>query len=129
MDRAGKKLDAKQAKHTITNVIESHSYRSDTPPGIHNVFHSDLLHLASFDPLDSQSVDDTHPMPVVVEDQEEWEIEKIQAERKGGRGKQYLVKWVGYGRPTWELSSAMAETAALDAYETRRRESGGEVMG
>ncbi len=125
-DRASKKLDAKQANHTTINVIESHSYPLDTPTSIYHEFYSDLLHLVSFDPLDSKSVDDAHPIPVVVE---EWEIEKIQAERKGDRGKQYLVKRVGYGRPSWEPSSTMAETAALDAYETCRKESGGKVMG
>src|SRR4030088_1636997 len=33
-DRPSKKLDARHAKFTVTEVIGSHSYRLDTPPGI-----------------------------------------------------------------------------------------------
>jgi hypothetical protein len=39
-DRISKKLDWKHVKFTVLEVIGTHSYRLDTPPGIHNVFHS-----------------------------------------------------------------------------------------
>jgi hypothetical protein len=53
-DRKSKKLDAKYAKFTVTEVIGTHSCRLDTPPGVHLVFHNKLLRLAATDPLPSQ---------------------------------------------------------------------------
>jgi len=120
-DRTNKKLDWKNAKYTVTDVIGSHSYRLDTPPGIHNVFHSELLRLAATDPLPSQTSDDAQPPAYVVDDQEEYDVEAILRTTKirRGRGHQFkvLVKWKGYARPTWEPLSALSETAALASYE------------
>ena len=127
-DRTSKKLDWKNAKFTILEAIGSHSYRLNTPPGIHNVFHSELLRIASTDPLTSQTTDDTQPDPVLVGDEEEYEVEKILKERivRQGRGrkKQYLVKWTGYAKPTWEPASAIEDTTALEAYEQQRDRGG-----
>jgi len=58
-DRPSKTLDVRNAKYTVTEVIGSHSYRLDTPPGISNVFYSQLLRLANNDPLLSQKRTDT----------------------------------------------------------------------
>lgn len=133
--RSSKKLDWKNAKYTVTEVIGSHSYRLDTPTGIHNVFHSDLLRLASTDPLESQATDDSQPGPTIVAGEEEFEIEKIlrHKDTRKGRGnyRQYLVKWIGYAEPTWEPAATLQETAALDAYERSLEEGerGGDVTG
>jgi hypothetical protein len=132
-DRENKKLDWKNAKFTILETVGPHSYRLDTPPGIHNVFHSELLRAASTDPLTSQTTDDSQPGPVLVENEDEYEVEKILKERSirrgRGRRKQYLVKWTGYAKPTWEPASAMEGVAALDVYEQCKEEGGGDVMG
>lgn len=145
--RPSKKLDVKYAKYTITEVISSHAFRLNTPPGIHNVFHSSKLKLASTDPLPSQQRTDAQPEPQIIGDQAEYEVEKILGERvvQRGRGQktEYLVKWVGYREPTWEPVNALQDVAALDSYEAgernvvttnrRRRgrpgEKGGNVMG
>jgi RNase H-like domain found in reverse transcriptase/Reverse transcriptase (RNA-dependent DNA polymerase)/Integrase zinc binding domain/Chromo (CHRromatin Organisation MOdifier) domain len=118
--RPTKKLDAKNAKYTVTKCIGSHSYQLDTPPGVHNVFHSDLLRLASSDPLPSQVQDDSQPPPVLVGNDEEYEVERILDEKlvRRGRGVQQklLVKWKDYAQPTWEPRSEFENTTAFDTW-------------
>ena len=104
-NRPSKKLDDKNAKFTVIEVIDSHAYRLNTPPGIDNVFHVSLLRPAGMDPLPSQVITESQPPAIVTEDgEEEYEVEKIlqTRTRKIGRGfrKEVLVKWTGYERPT-----------------------------
>lgn len=123
-NRPSKKLDQRYAKYTVTEVLGSHNYRLDTPPGIHNVFHTRRLRPVSNDPLPGQVSYDTHLPGIVVEDEEspEYEVESILDEKRArGRGtrKQYLVKWKGYARPTWEPESFVRDLQALDVWEAR----------
>lgn len=131
--RTNKKLDWKNAKFTIIEKIGSHSYRLNTPPGIHNVFHTRLLKPAATDPLESQTTDDIQPDAIEIEGDEEHEVEEIMDKRtiKKGRGKktELLVKWRGYARPSWEPYDALDNTIALDEYERRQEEKGGDVIG
>ena len=97
--RASKKLDRKNAKFTVTEVIGSHSFRLDVPRTIHNVFHSNLLRPAYDDPFPSQETTDPQPEPIIVgsdDDKAEWQVEEILDSRtkKRGRGKrtEYAVK-------------------------------------
>ncbi len=95
-DRPAKKLDAKHAKFTVVGIVGLHSYRLDTPPGVHNMFHSKLLRLAFYDPLASQVQDDTQPQPRLIQQEDEYEVEEILDEKTVQRKQQYLIKWTGY---------------------------------
>ena len=83
-----KKLDRKNAKYTITRVIGSYSYELDTLIGVHNVFYAQLLRPAAADPLPSQRTTDNQPQPEFVNNELEYGVEDILAERikRQGRG-------------------------------------------
>ena len=117
--RPCKKLDSKYAKFTVIEVLSLHTYRLDTPPGIYNVFHTRLLRPVKSNPLLGQRVSDPQPPAILVDDEEEYEVERI-LDQKAGRGRnaqQYLVKWKGYNHPTWEPQSVLADSVALDVWE------------
>lgn len=122
-NRSSKKLENRSAKFTVVEIISPLSYRLDTPPGIHNVFHVDLLRPAADDPLPSQVVDDPQPPAISIDNEEYWLIDTILKERqkklpgKGSRTRlEYLVKWQGYADPTWEPATALEDTEALANY-------------
>ena len=123
-----KKLDHKNAKFTVIEVISSHSYRLNTPAGIHNVFHTTLLRPAADDPFPSQATYDNQPLPLIIGGEEEYGVEAILDERvkRIGRGSrlEYLVKWNQWHVPTWEPASNLENVAALDAYEAGKARRG-----
>lgn len=80
-------------------VIEKigHAYKLALPEQIkvHPVFSPEKLRRAPrTDPLPGQIPDP--PPPITVDDQDEWEVEKILAVRKRYGKLQYKVKWLGY---------------------------------
>jgi hypothetical protein len=54
-----------------------------------------------------------------MDDEREYEPEKIMEERIVGRKKEYKVKWKGYLQTTWEPASAMKGFKVLKDYEKR----------
>ncbi len=114
----------------MIEVISSHNYRLNIPPGIHNIFHSRLLRPVATDPLPSQRTSDSQPEPELVDRVEEYGVEKILGKRvvRRGRGhqRQVLIKWAGYADPTWEPESAFQDIAILEAYENLSGEGEGE---
>ena len=99
----------------------SHTVQLNVPTGVHPVFHVDLIRPAATDPLPSQIVDDSQPPPVLVDNEEEYEVEEvldIRTKHQGRRAYQEaLVKWAGYAETTWEKLDNLRECAALDTYE------------
>jgi len=123
-DRPKKSLDVRHAKYTVAEVLSPVSVRlTGIPSNIHPVFHTDLLRLASRDPLPGQECDDEQPEPELFETHEEWQVEEVLCARTKakGRGKerQVLVKWAGYHDPTWEPLENVADTEALDQFESK----------
>lgn len=78
------------------------SYRLDLPTSmkIHG-FHPSLLRKAAEDPLPGQHSDPAPP--IIVSDEDEWEIDDLLDARKVGQKKvQYRVHWKGYDEDrTW----------------------------
>ena len=77
------------------------SYRLELPSSmrIHDVFYPNLLRRAATDPLPGQRTEP--PRPVVVDNQEEWEIDDILDARLSGRSRrlQFRVRWKNEQQP------------------------------
>ena len=69
----------------VLEVMFSHSYRLDTPPGIYNVFYASFLKRAAADPFLNQRQDNLWPPVIIVDGEEEWEVERILRKRIKGR--------------------------------------------
>ena len=109
-----KKLDQQYGKYTVIGIVGTHNYRLDTPPGIHNVFPTRRLRPVATDPLPGQVQHEPQPLSIASGTDLEYEVESILKQRKGrGRSEKYLVKWVGYQKPTWEPYSFVKDLAAL----------------
>ena len=111
-DRPCKKLDWKNRKYTVLKMISSHNYKLDTLPGIHNVFHTNLLKRAAENPFPNQRRGDFQPPAIIVDREEEWEVERVLRECVKGRQRQVLIKWKGYLTLIWEPTAALANTEA-----------------
>jgi hypothetical protein len=117
--RPSRKLDWKNLKYRVLQVVGPNAVKLNTPGRVHPVFNVNLLRLASSDPLPSQLQDDNEPEAIEVEGEAEYVVEGILEERGRGNRKQYLVKWEGYPDPTWEPASNLEDTEALDEWEKR----------
>jgi len=94
--RPSKKLDDKMlGPFQITEPVGS-SYKLELSETmrIHDVFHSELLRPAVDDSLPGQK--NEPPGPIVVNDEDEWEIDDILDSRRYRRRLQYRVKWKSY---------------------------------
>jgi len=76
------------------------SYRLELPAGsrIHDVV--SIHHLRRY----RGTGEDIRPLPIVVDDEEQWEVEKIEGERVKQGVTEFLIRWKGYGNDdrTWE---------------------------
>jgi len=101
-DHSYKKFDAKNVKYIIVKKISLHFFCLNTLLSIHNVFHSVMLQSAVMNALSSQHTTDLQSSSQIVNDEEEFEIDKILREKliqeRRESKKKYLIKWVNY---TW----------------------------
>lgn len=129
-NRVAKFMPRFDGPYTILDAHpETSTYTLDLPnsPNIFPTFHSSQL--KPFHANDSAlfpSRDFPRPGPVVTEDgQMETFIEKIVDEKKVGRGKRYLVRWVGFGadEDEWLPRRDLEDCEALDHWERRNNSS------
>lgn len=88
----------------ITNLIGTTSYQLKLLAKwkTHNVFHGSLL--TPYKETKAHGHNFTRPTPVIIDDQEEYEVEEIINIWKHRNQWQYLVKWKGYpdSENSWE---------------------------
>ena len=103
--RPSKKLDYKfHGPYEITEVVGKQAYRlalPETAPAVHPVFHVSLL-----EPATQANDEPPQAEPLVVDDQEEWEVEEVLDSRMRRNKLQYLVKWVGFSDASNQWLSA-----------------------
>ena len=63
---------------------------------IHNIFNEDLL-TRCVGPKFKGQYEELAPLPIIINKEEEYEVEKVRKHRKRERGTQYLVHWKSYG--------------------------------
>lgn len=119
--RPNRKLDWKNLKYTVLELVGPNAVKLNTPGRVHPVFNVNDLRLASSDPLPSQPIDDDEPEPITEDGEIKYFVEEILDERTRGRGKQYLVKWLGYAEPDWQPAANLTNTEALIAWKELRK--------
>jgi hypothetical protein len=96
-ERPSKKLDHKQVgPFKILEKIGQAAYRLDLPASMkcHDVFHTSLLRLDPDNPLPGQTSEP--PLPVIVDGEEEYIVERILDSRFYYGRLQYKVYWEGH---------------------------------
>lgn len=102
--RTSQKLLARFAgPHTIVEQLSPVSFRLDLPATmkIHPVFHVDRLRPYHPSPSTFGERTPPRPAPVIVEEEEEYEVEGIAAHQRRHNRMEYLVQWKGYPREEW----------------------------
>jgi len=110
------KLDFKRlGPFTILKKINPVAFRLDLPPSmkIHDVFHVSLLEPYSPNTIPGRQQDP--PPPVIVEDETEYEVNKILDSKILRRKLFYLVDWKGYNpsERSWEPASHLTHCPDL----------------
>ena len=117
-DRPSKKLDDKMigpfritAKHGSSCVLDLSSTMS-----VHSTFGVNLLRKDSDNALPGQRND--VPPPIVIDDEEEWEVKEILESRKHRNQLQYRAKWLGYEdtRQWWSATNFQSAQEKVQKY-------------
>ena len=80
----------------MDKIVGKQTYHLILPPNyrIHPVFH--VLLLESYVGREGESNIPAKPPPELIDDNKEWEVEKILEKKKGQNIIYYLIKWVRY---------------------------------
>ena len=68
---------------------------------MHDVFNVSLLKEHVENPPEFESRKEQPPKPILVDDEEEYIVEAIQAHKRKHRKLYFLVKWEGYAMDEW----------------------------
>lgn len=84
---------------------------------LHDTFHVSLLHKYTGNPRRAPK-----PGPLFIDEEEEYEVGSIIADRRYKGELQFLVRWRGWDSNynTWEPLNHVRDTVALDAYEKQQ---------
>jgi hypothetical protein len=113
--RPTKKPDYKRAgPYTVSKVINKNADKLDLPRTmrIPDVFHVSLLDSYT-PPIAGQPP--SEPQPTIVDDSDEWEVERILDSKRRYRRLHYLVQWAGYNyiRTSWEPAENLENAQEL----------------
>jgi hypothetical protein len=117
--RPSKKLDYKRiGPFKVSKVVNDNAYHLELPSTmrIHNVFHISLLD-RYLPPIDGQHP--SEPQATIVDDNDEYEVERILDSKLRYRKLYYHVQWAGYNylRTTWEPAQNLENARELvDAF-------------
>ena len=111
------KLDWLHGKYTVLEKIAPMVYKLDVPGRIHPNFHMNLLRRAHCDPLPSQKVVKT--IPVIINDEEEWEVDEILCAAGTGESRVAWCKWTDWDVPDATKLEFVKDTRALDEWEAK----------
>ena len=114
--RPSQKLDFKNiGPFTILAKLSDNTFKLELPTSMnrtHDVFHASLLEKHVPNTFVGRTV--PPPLPVIVEDELEFEVEKILDSAIKYRKVRYLVKWKGYGNDEWTWAKPDDLTNCLD---------------
>jgi len=117
LNQPSNKFDNKRyGPFRISKDIGLEAFQLELPEGwmIYNVFNEDLLTQCVELKFKGQH-EKPAPLPTIINEEEEYEVEEVRKYRKRGRGTQYLVHWKGYRD---EHDQWIAETGLPHAKET-----------
>ncbi|MBW0554973.1 hypothetical protein O181_094688 [Austropuccinia psidii MF-1] len=102
----------------VLKKIGSHAYHLKLPQqwkSFHPVFHMSLL-----EPVKKSTIQNQHQLPLpplIVEEEEEWEVAQVLDSKLKRRTARYLVEWKGLNedpeRTTWEPASSLTNSQDL----------------
>ena len=124
-DQPASKLAAKRyGPFPVAQVLSPVTYQLTLPEQwkIHPVFHVDLL--TPYKETVFHGANYTRPPPDLINDEEEYEVERVLDSRVRGRNRriQYLVKWVGYpdSDNQWLDADQLTADDAIREFKERR---------